>query len=67
MSWKNSKAVQEVKDILCRRDGMTEEEAFDLIEEAREALEETMQDGGAPEEICYDFFGLEPDYIWALF
>ena len=63
MSWKNSKAVQEVKDILCRRDGMTEEEAFDLIEEAREAL----RDGGDPEEICYDFFGLEPDYIWALF
>ena len=63
MSWKNSRAVQEVKDILCRRDGMTEEEAFDLIEEAREAL----QDGGDPEEICYDFFGLEPDYVWALF
>lgn len=63
MSWKNSKVVQEVKDILCRRDGMTEEEAFDLIEEAREAL----QDGGNPEEIFHDFFGLEPDYIWALF
>lgn len=64
MSWKNSKAVQEVKGILCRRDGMTEEEAFDLIEEARNCL----SDGGEdPEEVCKDFFGLEPDYVWALF
>lgn len=64
MSWKNSKAVQEVKDILCRRDGMTEEEAFDLIQEARDCL----ADGGeAPETVCQEFFGLEPDYIWALF
>lgn len=31
-------------------------------EEAREAVAE----GQDPEEVCCEYFGLEPDYIWEL-
>jgi hypothetical protein len=51
-----------IKQILMRRDGMTATDADDLINEAREAVAE----GQDPEEVCYDYFGLEPDYIWEL-
>ena len=45
-----------------RRDGMTAEDAQDLIDEAKQAVAEGMD----PEEACEEFFGLEPDYIWEL-
>ena len=47
---------------LMRRDGLSESEALELIMEAVEALE----DLGDPEEICYEYFGLEPDYVFDL-
>lgn len=51
-----------IKQILMRRDGMTATDADDLINEAREAVAE----GQDPEEVCEEYFGLEPDYIWEL-
>lgn len=51
-----------IKQILMRRDGMTAEDAQDLIDEAKQAVAEGMD----PEEACEEFFGLEPDYIWEL-
>ena len=51
-----------IKQILMRRDGMSADEAEELIQEAREAVAE----GQDPEEVCCDYFGLEPDYIWEL-
>lgn len=51
-----------IREVLIRRDGMSGEEADEIIAEAREELE----NGGDPEEICADWFGLEPDYIWDL-
>lgn len=51
-----------IREVLMRRDGMSEEEADELIAEARKELTE----GRDPEEICVDWFGLEPDYIWDL-
>lgn len=48
--------------VLMRRDGMSRADAEDLIEEAREEVEE----GGDPEEICKELFGLEPDYVMDL-
>lgn len=51
-----------IKQILMRRDGMTATDADDLINEAREAVAE----GQDPEEVCQEYFGLEPDYIWEL-
>lgn len=53
---------ESIKQILIRRDGMTAEDAQDLIDEAKQAV----ADGMDPEEACEEFFGLEPDYIWEL-
>ena len=54
--------VESIKQILMRRDGMSADEAEEFIQEAREAVAE----GQDPEEVCYEYFGLEPDYIWEL-
>lgn len=54
--------VESIKQILMRRDGMSADEAEELIQEAREAVVE----GQDPEEVCRDYFSLEPDYIWEL-
>lgn len=52
-----------IAEILMKRDGMTKEDADDLIEEARESLNERLEAGEMPFNICGEFFGLEPDYI----
>lgn len=48
--------------VLMKRDGMTRDEAQDMIDEARELVAE----GECPEEILRVDFGLEPDYIFDL-
>ena len=51
--------LESLRDILIRRDGCSDEEADDLIAEAKKEVA-----GGAdPEEVLADLFGLEPDYI----
>ena len=57
--------MKSIKQILMERDEMSEEEAEDLIEEAKEALLEYLDDGDifSAENICEEFFGLEPDYL----
>jgi hypothetical protein len=45
-----------------RRDGLTLEEATEMINDAREAVAA----GFDPEEACSYFFGLEPDYMFDL-
>ncbi len=54
-----------IKEILMRRDGMSENEARNQIEEARYELDLLIREGRLEEaeEICADYFGLEPDYI----
>lgn len=47
-----------VVSILIERDGMTEQEAKDLIDECREAMLEKGSD-----EPMQEMLGLEPDYI----
>jgi len=60
--------MDNIKDILMRRDGITEEEANELIKDAKEQLQEYLDEGNteAAYEICSDYFGLEPDYIMEL-
>lgn len=53
---------ESIKQILMRRYPMDAESVDELIAEAREAVAE----GQDPEEVCQEFFGLEPDYIWEL-
>jgi len=54
-----------IKDILMRRDGMTANEADDLIQEATDEFEYYLEEGDIDlaENICQEFFGLEPDYL----
>ena len=49
-----------------RRDKMTAEEAEDLIREAKQDLLDRLDAGEYPDEICAEWFGLEPDYIMEL-
>ena len=51
-------AENRVLSILMERDGITEQEATDLIDECREQMLETGSD--AP---VMELLGLEPDYI----
>ncbi len=57
-----------IREILMTRDGMTADEADNLINEAREQLFDYLAEGdmSGAEEICSEFFGLEPDYLFEL-
>ena len=55
-----------IKSVLMRRDGLSAEEADELIEEARKDLHDRLAAGGQPFDICEEHFGLEPDYIMEL-
>lgn len=52
----------EIVNVLMRRDGLSLEEAYEQLNDARERL----TDGDDPEEILYEEFGLEPDYLFDL-
>ena len=51
-----------IKQTIMRRDGLTDAEAQDLLDEAIAAVEAGMD----AEDACAEFFGLEPDYMWDL-
>lgn len=51
---------------LMRRDALTEAEALEMEQEAREAIQEALMNGDDPEEVLMDLCGLEPDYIMEL-
>ena len=57
-----------IKQVLMRRDGMTEQEADNLIIDAKAALQEYLDEGDifAAEDICAEYFSLEPDYLMEL-
>jgi hypothetical protein len=54
--------MSELKDVLMARDGLSEDEADELIADAQERV----LDGENPEEILQDEFGLEPDFVFDL-
>jgi isopropylmalate/homocitrate/citramalate synthase len=58
--------METIKQVLMRRDGMTAEEAEALIEEAVEELRDSSMNMLDAEQICQDYFGLEPDYLMEL-
>ena len=60
--------MESIKEILMRRDEMSEETADEEIEGAREQLAEYLLEGDveSAENICQECFGLEPDYIMEL-
>lgn len=60
--------METIKEVLMRRDGISAEEADDLIFDAKEQLQEYLELGDieSAEQICQEYFGLEPDYIMEL-
>jgi len=60
--------METIKEILMRRDNMSSDEADDLIDEAQKSLNYALANGQMQdaEEICADYFGLEPDYLTEL-
>ena len=60
--------METIKQILVRRDNMTEMQADDLIDSAKEQLDFYLSDGDfeSATYICEEFFALEPDYIYEL-
>lgn len=57
--------MNRVVKILMQRDGMTKEEAVELIQETKEEMNEAIEAGeyGWAEEVFEGNLGLEPDYI----
>ena len=57
--------MESIKEVLINRDGMSSNEADELIEEAKEAMNEALESGSIceAENVCAEFFGLEPDYL----
>lgn len=58
--------MRTIRQILIDRDGMEPEDADDLIAEARQDLQDRLANGEYPEDICEEWFGLEPDYLFEL-
>ena len=58
--------METIKQVLIMRDGMSVKEANELIKLARNDFECRMESGDDAEDICEEWFGLEPDYIYDL-
>ena len=58
--------MESLIEVLMRRDSMTQEEAKQLIGDAKEELYARLEEGEMPYNICAEWFGLEPDYIFEL-
>lgn len=57
--------MRSIKEILMSRDGMSEQDAIDLINDAKEQFNIYIEEGDltSAEDICSEYFGLEPDYL----
>lgn len=55
--------MRNIVKTLMERDGLTEAEAKEQVEEARAEMNERLSQGEMPFDICEEFFGLEPDYL----
>ena len=60
--------METIKEVLMTRDEMSPASADALIEEAKAQLKCYLdnEDLAEADEICAEFFGLEPDYIMEL-
>ena len=61
--------MQTIKQVLMQRDNMTAEAADELIADAQATFDAYIQEGDteSAENICEEFFGLEPDYLVEFF
>ena len=60
--------METIKQVLIRRDFMSEMQADNLIDEAKEVMNIYLEDADYESafRICEEFFGLEPDYVFEL-
>ena len=60
--------MKTIKDVLMERDGLSEQDAINAVEDARELLNEYAEndDTASAMNICMDEFGLEDDYLLEL-
>lgn len=56
-------ATYDIKEVLMRRDGLSESEAERLLDELYEDLLAAIENGEDPDEVLMDQVGLEPDYL----
>lgn len=57
---------KEIVEIFMRRDGMTREDATELLEEAYSAVQEAILNGDDADEVWIEETGLAPDYLYNL-
>lgn len=55
-----------IKQVLMNRDGMSSVEANRRIRDCKADLKRRLAKGDMPHDICEEWFGLEPDYIFEL-
>lgn len=61
--------MDEIIHILMRRDGITENEAWSLVEECRDEIKDILEHDGTYDQVTNaieDWLGLEPDYLECL-
>ena len=61
--------MKEIVKILVRRDGISENEAWNIVEECKAEILVALDNGAGiteVEDIVADYLGLEPDYIMNL-
>jgi hypothetical protein len=60
--------METIKEVLMRRDGISAEDADREIADAKATLQDYLANGDvcSAEDICEEFFGLEPDYLMEL-
>lgn len=56
---------ESIKKVIMERDGLSDSEAQELIDAAQADFDACIENGdmSGAEDICGDYFGLEPDYI----
>lgn len=58
--------MNEIVEILMRRDGISENEAWNCVEECQNEINDIIMWGGTLdqiEDVIADYLGLEPDYL----
>lgn len=59
--------MKSLKETIMSRDDLSSKEADTLISDARKDMYSRLDAGETPDEICMEWFGLEPDYLIDLF
>ena len=58
--------MESLLQVLMERDGMSKEDAMNLINSAKEELYDRLAEGHDAYNICEEWFGLEPDFLMDL-